>query len=88
MKAIKKSTLLELASYTREYTRTGKIDPPSARIEAAIELAMQAYGSANNWLSFADFVDSVIGVSPLHPECTDDELCKLFRVLKFEVLDE
>ena len=88
MKAIKKSTLLELASYTREYTRTGKVDPPYARIEAAIDLAMQAYGRANDWLSFADFVDSVIGVSPLHPECTDDELCELFRALKFEVLDE
>ena len=88
MKAIKKSTLLELADYTREYARTGKIDPPFAEIEAAKELATQAYGRENAWLSFVDFVDSVIGVSHLHPECTDDELCELFRVLKFEVLDE
>ena len=88
MKAIKKSTLLALASYTREYVRTGKIDPPFAAIEAARDLATQAYGGGNAWLSFADFVDSVIGVSPLHPECTNEELCELFRALKFEVLDE
>ena len=88
MKAIKKSTLLALASYTREYVRTGKVDPPSARIDTARDLATQAYGRENVWLSFADFVDSVIGACPLHPECTDDELCELFRVLKFEVLDE
>lgn len=88
MKAIKKSTLLALASYTREYVRTGKIDPPFAAIEAARDLATQAYGSRNVWLSVVDFVDSVIGISPLYPECTDDELCELFRILKFEVLDE
>lgn len=88
MKSIKKSTLLALASYTREYARSGKIDHPFAAIEAARDLATQAYGRENAWLSFADFVDSVIGVSPLHPECTDEEICELFRVLKFEVLDE
>ena len=88
MKAIKKSTLLALASYTREYVRTGKIDPPFAAIEAARDLATRAYGSRNVWLSVVDFVDSVIGVSPLYSECTDEELCDLFRALKFEVLDE
>ena len=88
MKAIKKSTLLGLARLTREYTRTGKVDPPSARIDIARDLATQAYGRENAWLSFADFVDSVIGVCPLHPECTDDELCELFRALKFQLLDE
>ena len=88
MKAIKKSTLLELADYTREYARTGKIDSPFAGIEAAKELATQAYGRENAWLSFVDFVDSVIGISPLYPECTDEEICELFRALKFEVLDE
>ena len=88
MKAIKKSTLLELADYIREYAKTGKIDPPFAEIEAAKELATQAYGRENAWLSFVDFVDSVIGVSRLYPECTNEELCELFRTLKFEVLDE
>ena len=88
MKAIKKSTLLALASYTREYVRTGKIDPPFAAIEAARDLATQAYGRENAWLPFVDFVDSVIGVDALYPECTDEEICELFRALKFEVLDE
>ena len=88
MKAIKKSTLLELASYTREYLMTGNIDHPFAAIEAARDLATQAYGRENAWLSFVDFVDSVIGLHALYPECTDTELCELFRALKFEVLDE
>lgn len=88
MKAIKKSALLALASYTREYVRTGKITSPFAAIEAARDLATQAYGSKNVWLSVVDFVDSVIGIFPLYPECTDDELCELFRAMKFEVLDE
>ena len=39
MKAIKKSTLLELARMTRKYARTGKVDPPTARSEAAKDLA-------------------------------------------------
>ena len=88
MKAVKKSTLLEVARLTREYMRTGKVDSPSTRIDIVKDLATQAYGSENAWLSFADFVDSVIGLCPLYPACTDDELCELFRVLKFEVLDE
>ena len=88
MKAIKKSTLLELARIVRKYARTGDRDILSAKFKTARELATQAYGRENDWLSFVDFVDSVIGVSPLHPECTNDELCELFRALKFEVLDE
>lgn len=86
MKAIKKSTLLELADYTREYARTGKINPPSAGVVTAKELAKQAYGSKNRWMSIVDFVDATIGVYALYPECTDEELCELFRALKFEVL--
>lgn len=88
MKAIKKSTLLELADYTREYARTGKIDPPSAVIEAAKELATQAYGDGSAWLSFLEFASATVGVHALYPKCTNEELCELFRALKFEVLDE
>lgn len=88
MKAIKKSTLLELASYTREYIRTGKIASPFAAIEAAKDLATQAYGWENGWASIVDFVDAVIGTYGIYPECTDEELCELFRALKLEVLDE
>ena len=88
MKAIKKSTLLELADYTREYARTGKIDPPFTGVKVAEELATQAYGTKKRWLTFIDFVESVIGVYALYPECTDEEICDLFRALNFEVLDE
>ena len=88
MKAIKKSTLLKLANYTREYRNCGDVEITDIRIQLGKELAIQAYGRDFNWLSFADFVDSVIGICPLHPDCTDDEICELFRVLKFEVLDE
>ena len=88
MKAINKSTLLELANYTREYRNTGNMEIADIRIQLGKELATQAYDRDFNWLSFVDFVDSVLGVAPLHPECTDEELCELFRALKFEVLDE
>ena len=88
MRAIKKSTLLELANYTREYRNTGNMEIADIRIQLGKELATQAYDRDFNWLSFVDFVDSVLGVAPLHPKCTDDELCELFRALKFEVLDE
>ena len=88
MKAIKKSTLLELADYTREYARTGKVDPPTARSEAAKELAKQAYRDSNSWIAFLEFVGAVVGAYALYPECTDEEICELFRALKFEVLDE
>ena len=88
MKAIKKSTLLALASYTREYVRTGKIDPPFAAIEAARDLATQAYGDDDAWIAFANFVSAVVGAYALYPECTDEEICDLFKALKFEVMDE
>ena len=88
MKAIKKSTLLELARITRKYARTGDVDILPARIETAKKLATQAYGNDNAWSSFAGFVDAVIGVYSFYPECTDEEICELFRALKFEVLDE
>ena len=88
MKSIKKSTLLELARLTRKYARTGDVDILSARIEIARKLATQAYGKDYAWLSFADFMNAAVGVYALYPECTDEEICELFRVLKFEVLDE
>ena len=88
MKAIKKSTLFELARLTRKYARTGDVDILSARIETAKELAKQAYGRENAWLPFADFINATVGVYALYPKCTNEELCELFRALKFEVLDE
>ena len=88
MKAIKKSTLLELARITRKYARTGDVDILPARIETAKKLATQAYGNDNAWSSFAGFVDAVIGVYSFYSECTDEEICEVFRALKFEVLDE
>ena len=88
MKAIKRSTLLELADYTREYARTGDVDILSARIDTARGLATQAYGRKSAWLPFVDFVNATVGVFALYPECTDEEICDLFRALKFEVLDE
>ena len=88
MKAIKKSTLLDLARLTRKYTRTGGVDILSTRIEIAKKLATQAYGKDNAWLPFADFMNATVGVYALYPECTDEEICDLFKALKFEVLDE
>ena len=88
MKAIKRSTLLELARITRKYARTGDVDILPARIETAKKLATQAYGKDNAWSSFADFMNSTVGVYALYPKCTNEELCELFRALKFEVLDE
>ena len=88
MKAIKRSTLLELARLTRKYIRTGDVDILSTRIEIAKKLATQAYGKDNAWLPFADFVNATVGVYALYPECTDKEICDLFKALKFEVLDE
>ena len=86
MKAIKKSTLFELARIVRKYARTGDVNILDAKIAVAKELAIQAYGKDNAWSSFAGFVDATIGVYALYPECTDEELCELFRALKFEVL--
>lgn len=88
MKAIKKSTLFELARLTRKYARTGDVDILSARIETAKELATQAYGKDNAWLPFSDFINATVGVCALYPKCTNEELCELFRALNFEVLDE
>ena len=88
MKAIKKSTLLDLARLTRKYTRTVDVDILSTGIEIAKKLATQAYGKDNAWLPFADFMNATVGVYALYPECTDEEICDLFKALKFEVLDE
>ena len=88
MKAIKKSTLLELFRHTRDYAITGNYDLLGARIDTAKELAKQAYGKDNAWLSFLDFAESTCGVCALGHNCTDEDFCKLFRALKFEVLDE
>ena len=84
MKAIKKSTLLELARLNRKCTRTNG----EAEIKAAKELATQAYGDDDAWIAFTHFVFAVVGAYALYPECTDEEICDLFRALKFEVLDE
>lgn len=88
MKAIKKSTLLELARISREYARTGDINILSARIETAKKLATQAYGKDSAWLAFVDFAESTCGVYALYHNCTDEDFCELFRTMKFEVLDE
>ena len=88
MKSIKKSTLFELARIVRKYARTGDVDILDAKIETAKKLAIQAYGKDNAWLPFTDFMNAVIGVYALYPKCTGEEICELFRVLKFEVLDE
>ena len=88
MKAIKKSTLLELARINREYARTCDRNILPARIETAKKLATQAYGDDYSWAAFLKLVDAVVGAYALYPECTDEEICELFRALKFEVLDE
>ena len=88
MKAIKKSTLLELADYNREHARTCDRDILPSRIETAKKLATQAYGDDYSWVAFVKLVDAVVGAYALYPDCTDNELCELFRALKFEVLDE
>lgn len=88
MKAIKKSTLLELARISREYARTGDVDILSTRIKAAKELATQAYGKDCAWPAFVDFAHSTCGVYALYHNCTDEDFCELFRAMKFEVLDE
>ena len=90
MKAIKKSTLLELARLNRRCTRTNgeNVVVLPAKTKAAKELATQAYGKDNAWLPFLDFMNAAVGVYALYPECTDEEICDLFKALKFEVLDE
>ena len=90
MKAIKKSTLLEIARLNRKCTRTNGENAVvlPAKTKAAKELATQAYGDDDVWIAFAEFVSAVVGAYALYPECTDEEICDLFRALKFEVLDE
>ena len=88
MKAIKKSTLFELARLTRKYVITGNADILSVRIDTAKELSKQAYGRDTAWLPFEDFINATVGIFALYPECTDEEICDLFKALKFEVLDE
>ena len=90
MKAIKKSTLLELARLKRKCTRTNceNVNVLPATTKASKELATQAYGDDDAWIAFAEFVGAVVGAYALYPECTDEEICELFRALKFEVLDE
>ena len=88
MKAIKRSTLLELAKVIRKYARTGDVDILDAKIETAKKLAIQAYGKDNAWPAFSNLVEAAVGVYALYPECTNEELCELFRALKVEVLDE
>ena len=88
MKAIKRSTLLELARIVRKYARTGDRGILSAKIETAKKLAIQAYGKDNAWSAFSNLVDAALGVYALYPKCTNEELCEMFRALKFEVLDE
>lgn len=90
MKAIKRSTLLELARLKRKCTRTNgeNVNVLPATTKEAKELATQAYGDDDAWIAFAEFVGAVVGAYALYPECTDEEICELFRALKFEVLDE
>ena len=88
MKAIRKNSLLELARLTRKYARTGDVDILSAKVETAKKLATQAYGKDDAWSAFSNLVDAAVGVYALYPKCTNEELCELFRALKFEVLDE
>ena len=88
MKAIKRSTLLELAKVIRKYATTGDVDILDAKIETAKKLAIQAYGKDNAWSAFSNLVEAAVGVYALYPKCTNEELCELFRALKFEVLDE
>ena len=83
MKAIKKSTLLELARIVRKYARTGDVDILPAKIETAKKLATQAYGKDNAWSAFSSLVDAAVGVYALYPKCTNEELCDLFKALKF-----
>ena len=90
MKAIKRSTLLELARLNRRCTRTNgeNVNVLPSKIKAAKELATQAYGDDDAWIAFADFVSATVGAYALYPDCTDEEICDLFKALKFEVLDE
>ena len=71
MKAVKKSTLFELVTFTRSYAKTGNQDYLSQRIDVAKELAKQAYGRNAGWLAFVDFAESTCGIFPLCENCTN-----------------
>ena len=88
MKSIKKSTLLELVTFTRSYAKTGNQDYLSQRIDVAKELAKQAYGRDTAWLAFVDFAESTCGIYALWENCTNEDFYSLFRAMGFEVLDE
>lgn len=72
----------------REWARTCNMSLLSARNEVAKELAAQAYGKKNVWSAFVEFMSAIVGVYALHPECSDEEICELFRALKFEVVND
>ena len=88
MKAVKKSTLFELVTFTRSYAKTGNQDYLSQRIDVAKELSKQAYGRDTAWLAFVDFAESICGILPLLGNCTNEDFYSLFRAMGFEVLDE
>ena len=88
MKAVKKSTLFELVTFTRSYAKTGNQDYLLQRIDVAKELAKQAYGRNAGWLAFVDFAESTCGIFPLWENCTNEDFYSLFRAMGFEVLDE
>lgn len=87
MKSIKKSTLLELARLTRKYAKTGDVDILPKKIAYAQELAKQAYGGVSAWSAFDSFLSAVVGVFALKPRCSNEELCELFKLLGFEVVE-
>ena len=88
MKAVKKSALLKLVTFTRSYAKTGNQDYLSRMIAVAKELAKQAYGRDTAWLAFVDFADSTCGVLALWENCTNEDFYNLFITMGFEVLDE
>lgn len=88
MKAVKKSTLFDLVTFTRSYAKTGNQHYLSERIDVAKELAKQAYGRDTAWLPFVDIAESTCGVYALWQNCTNEDFYDLFRAMGFEVLDE
>ena len=88
MKAIKRSTLLDLVTFTRTYAKTGNQYYLSERIDTAKELAKQAYGRDIAWLPFVDIAESTCGIYALWENCTNEDFYGLFRAMGFEVLDE
>ena len=88
MKAVKKSALLKLVTFTRSYAKTGNQDYLSQRIDVAKELSKQAYGCAKAWLEFVDFAESTCGIFPLWENCTNEDFYSRFIAMGFEVLDE